>query len=120
MSLPPTAVQSALEKLGVYPDLAATAAADARLDWNITTLQACVGFAQRHQGTAPAGAVLWERYLKAGRFPRAGRSVAATIASIVEETAACPVCHDDLASCKGMHGWAAQYRDMTPEEIFPG
>lgn len=107
-------IVSALEKLGLFPDLALKAANDARLVWTFERLQECVLYVTSYKGKAPGIAMLWDHYLKQGRFPRAP----VPLRKVLTDEEVCPVCRDDMAVCGGMHGWAAKFRGMAAGAIW--
>ena len=102
MSLHAADIIAELVAIGVFPEDAATAAADPRLAWDDAALDGCIAWATDYQGDVPGGVMLWTKFLRVGWFP--------PFASIAPQadTTLCPFsgCDQgrDLSRCKGIHG----------------
>ena len=87
---------------GLFPGLIRKALNDGRLEWTGAALEACAAFMDGSELDTP-GAVLWSQFLQHGEFP--------PVPEPEPEVPPCPVYGCDLAICKGLHGWAAAFRD---------
>jgi hypothetical protein len=110
------AVIVVLKELGLETWQAEQAAGDPLLVWTEDALVRCVQSVVQSTADRPA-AVLWSALSKRHAIPGVKHK---TPLRLVTEDApyVCPVCKADFAVCKGMHGWAATFRGMTPGEIF--
>lgn len=105
-------VRAAIEQIGVFPRLAARAAADDRIAWTESALSACIGYVEMSTAKEPAGA-LWSQFLKHGKLPPA-------LAVVPEVEPICPWCKEPLAVCYGLHGWAAAFRPNAEQQERAG
>lgn len=111
------AVIFVLEQVGLSPWQAEQLANDPRLEWSVDALDRCMSFLEKSTADRPV-AVLWSYLTKRHTFPPPAYSPQMRVVT-EDAPALCPYCKEELAVCQGLHGWAAQYRGVSPAAIFP-